>query len=227
MVRFRAPLHAIDTAKGSRAGPVGNTSTRPANGWVIAAASAHSGRRWYRGRDGASAGYVPAPGPTGVRGGAGCQAHVTTRRWSLGPGALRRLDQVRSLSTAQRCAVTTAPYMQEANPGWDDDRVYSRRRLAPWRASAGDPDGAGYRCPRDGLRPEPSAAPAQGLRACRPGEVDGQNATASTWGGESDATQSAAADRAPNRSAGSLRHVAGTEDQPGVGSTHPPGTPLL
>lgn len=160
---------------------------------------------------------------------------ANTGQLVLDPGALRRLDRVRVVvidGAALRGDNRAVLHAQGDEPGWDDDRVYevADALLHGEQAPEPDPDelpatGARLRwAPAQG----PSATPAQGLEHADL-VVDGQCVGSVDVGWEVDPYAIPLLQTAHRTGARVvLRHVAGTEDlSASVGSTHPPGTPLL
>jgi cation-transporting ATPase I len=228
---------AMDTEKGSMAGPVEAYVESAANGSLIAAASALVAGG---GTEDAAA-AIEAGVPRAAH--MGRQAFASTLgrglanggQLVLDPGALRRLDRVKvvvidgaALRGDHRAVLQS---IGEA-PGWDDDRVYevADALLHGEEAPEPDPDelpatGAHLRwVPVQG----PSATPAQGLESADL-MVDGECVGRVEVGWEVDPYAIPLLQTA-NRTGARvvLRHVAGTEDlTASVAATHPPGTPLL
>ena len=228
---------AIDTGKGSMKGPIENYVDQAASGSVIAAAGA-----LFAGGGAAEAAEAILAGvPKAAH--VGREAFATTLGRGLAngglllldPGALRRLDRVKVVvidGAALRGDHRAVLSAWGEEPGWDDDRVYevADALLHGEEAPEPDPD----ELPATGARLKwlrsqgPSATPAQGLEHAdlvgdghRVGHVD--------VGWEVD-PYSIPLMQTANRTGARvvLRHVAGTEDlSASVGSTHPPGTPLL
>lgn len=228
---------AIDTAKGSMAGPVEEYVGQAASGSVIAAAGA------------LFAGGGAADAAEAILAGVPKAAHLGRQAFAatlgrglanagllvLDPGALRRLDRVKVVvidGAALRGDHRAVLHALGDEPGWDDDRVYevADALLHGEEAPEPDPDelpatGARLRWVRS---PGPSAAPAQGLEHANL-VCDGQVVGSVDVGWEVDPYAIPLLQTA-NRTGARvvLRHVAGTEDlSASVGSTHPPGTPLL
>ena len=229
---------AIDTEKGSMAGPVESYVDSAANGSLIAAASALvagggtedaagaiAGRqcrepRTWAGRRSRRCWVAGSPTP-----GNWCSTPARCAAW-IGckvvviDGAALRGDH-RAVLLARGDA-----------PGWDDDRVYevADALLHGEEAPEPDPDelpatGARLRwVPAQG----PSATPAQGLEHADL-VVDGECVGGVDVGWEVDPYAIPLLQTAHRTGARVvLRHVAGTEDlSASVGATHPPGTPLL
>jgi cation-transporting P-type ATPase I len=228
---------AIDTAKGSMAGPVESYADSAANGSLIAAVSALVAG----GGTEDAAGAILAGVPRAAHMGRQAFATVLGRGLAnagqlvLDPGALRRLDRVKVVvidGAALRGDHRAVLRAQGDAPGWDDDRVYevADALLHGEQAPEPDPDelpatGAQLRwAPAQG----PSAKPAQGLEHADL-IVDGECVGSVDVGWEVDPYAIPLLQTA-NRTGARvvLRHVAGTEDlSASVGATHPPGTPLL
>nr|VTP03595.1 Calcium-transporting ATPase 1 [Mycobacterium riyadhense] len=228
---------AIDTAKGSMAGPVEEYVGQAAGGSVIAAA----GALFAGGGAGEAAEAILAGVPKAAH--LGRQAFAATLGRGLAnagllvldPGALRRLDRVKVVvidGAALRGDHRAVLHALGDEPGWDDERVYEVADALLHGEEAPDPDpdelpatGARLRWVRS---QGPSAAPAQGLEhadlIC-----DGQSVGSVEVGWEVDPYAIPLLQTAHRTGARVvLRHVAGTEDlSASVGSTHPPGTPLL
>lgn len=228
---------AIDTAKGSRAGPVEQYVNQAANGSLIAAASALVAGGGTEDAAGAILAGVPRAAHMGRQAFAAVLGRglANTGQLVLDPGALRRLDRVRVVvidGAALRGDNRAVLHAQGDEPGWDDDRVYevADALLHGEQAPEPDPDelpatGARLRwAPAQG----PSATPAQGLEHADL-VVDGQCVGSVDVGWEVDPYAIPLLQTAHRTGARVvLRHVAGTEDlSASVGSTHPPGTPLL
>ncbi|TXB90353.1 cation-translocating P-type ATPase, partial [Mycobacterium tuberculosis] len=163
---------AIDTAKGSRAGPVEQYVNQAANGSLIAAASALVAGGGTEDAAGAILAGVPRAAHMGRQAFAAVLGRglANTGQLVLDPGALRRLDRVRVVvidGAALRGDNRAVLHAQGDEPGWDDDRVYevADALLHGEQAPEPDPDelpatGARLRwAPAQG----PSATPAQGL----------------------------------------------------------------
>lgn len=228
---------AIDTGKGAMKGPIEHYVDQAASGSVIAAAGA-----LFAGGGAAEAGEAILAGvPKAAH--MGREAFATTLGRGLAnagllvldPGALRRLDRVQVVvidGAALRGDHRAVLSAWGEEPGWDDDRVYEVADALLHEEEPPEPDhdelpAAGARL--KWLRPQgSSAAPAQGLEhadlVC-----DGQRVGHVDIGWEVDPYAIPllqTAHRTGTRVV--LRHVAGTEDlSASVGSTHPPGTPLL
>ncbi len=228
---------AIDTAKGSMAGPVEEYVNQAANGSLIAAASALVAG----GGTQDAAGAIEAGVPRAAHMGRQAFAAVLGRGLAnagqliLDPGALRRMDRVRVVvidGAALRGDHRAVLRSQGAALGWDDDRVYevADALLHGEEAPEPDPDelpatGARLRwVPVEG----PSATPAQGLETAHL-VVDGERVGSVEVGWEVDPYAIPLLQTAHRTGVRVvLRHVAGTEDlTASVGATHPPGTPLL
>ncbi|HUE33546.1 MAG TPA: cation-translocating P-type ATPase [Mycobacterium sp.] len=228
---------AIDTAKGSMAGPVESYVNSAANGSLIAAASALVAG----GGTEDAAGAIEAAVPRAAHMGRQAFAAVLGRGLAnagqlvLDPGALRRLDRVKVVvidGAALRGDHRAVLHSRGDAPGWDDDRVYevADALLHGEEAPEPDPD----ELPATGARLRwvpvqgPSAAPAQG-RESADLVVDGERVGSVGVGWEVDPYAIPLFQTAHRTGARVvLRHVAGTEDlTASVGATHPPGTPLL
>lgn len=228
---------AIDTGKGSMKGPIEHYVDQAASGSVIAAAGA-----LFAGGGAAEAAEAILAGvPKAAH--VGREAFATTLGRGLAnaglllldPGALRRLDRVQVVvidGAALRGDHRAVLRAQGDEPGWDDDRVYevADALLHGEEAPEPDPD----ELPAIGARLKwirsqgPSATPAQGLEHA---ELinDGDRVGSVDVGWEVDPFAIPLMQTAHRTGARVvLRHVAGTEDlSASVGSTHPPGTPLL
>jgi cation-transporting ATPase I len=228
---------AIDTAKGSMAGPVESYVDSAANGALIAAASALVAG----GGTEDAAGAIEAAVPRAAHMGRQAFAAVLGRGLAnagqlvLDPGALRRLDRVKVVvidGAALRGDHRAVLRSHGDAPGWDDDRVYevADALLHGEEAPEPDPD----ELPATGARLRwvpvqgPSATPAQG-RESADLVVDGECVGSVDVGWEVDPYAIPLFQTAHRTGARVvLRHVAGTEDlTASVGATHPPGTPLL
>ncbi|CAM2752330.1 HAD family hydrolase [Mycobacterium intermedium] len=228
---------AIDTAKGSMAGPIEEYVNQAANGSVIAAAGA------------LFAGGGAAEAAEAILAGVPKAAHLGRQAFAatlgrglanqgllvLDPGALRRLDRVKVVvidGAALRGDHRAVLHSRGEAPGWDDDRVYevADALLHGEEAPEPDPD----ELPATGARLKwirsqgPSATPAQGLEHAEL-ICDGERVGSVDVGWEVDPYAVALLQTAHRTGARVvLRNVAGTEDlSASVGSTHPPGTPLL
>lgn len=228
---------AIDTAKGSMAGPVENYADSAANGSLVAAASALVAGGGTEDAAGAILAGVPRAAHMGRQAfaaalGAGL---ANGGQLVLDPGALRRLDRVQVVvidGAALRGDHRAVLQAWGAEPGWDDDRVYEVADALLHGEDAPEPDpdelpATGARLswlPRQG----PSEKPAQGLEHADL-IVDGQYVGSVDVGWEVDPYAIPLLQTAHRTGARVvLRHVAGTEDlSASAGSTHPPGTPLL
>ncbi|MEB3980687.1 cation-translocating P-type ATPase [Mycobacterium sp. 663a-19] len=228
---------AIDTAKGSMAGPVESYVDSAANGSLIAAASALVAG----GGTEDAAGAIEAGVPRAAHMGRQAFAAVLGRGLAnagqlvLDPGALRRLDRVKVVvidGAALRGDHRAVLRSRGDAPGWDDDRVYevADALLHGEEAPEPDPD----ELPATGARLRwvpvqgPSATPAQGRESAEL-VVDGECVGSVDVGWEVD-PYAIPLFQTANRTGARvvLRHVAGTEDlTASVGATHPPGTPLL
>jgi cation-transporting P-type ATPase I len=229
---------AIDTAKGSMAGPVESYVDSAANGALIAAASALVAG----GGTEDAAGAIEAAVPRAAHMGRQAFAAVLGRGLAnsgqlvLDPGALRRLDRVKVVvidGAALRGDHRAVLRVHGDAPGWDDDRVYevADALLHGEEAPEPDPD----ELPATGARLRwvkseggPSGKPAQGLENADL-IVDGECVGSVAVGWEVD-PYAIPLFQTANRTGARvvLRHVAGTEDlTASVGASHPPGTPLL
>ncbi|HUH70998.1 MAG TPA: cation-translocating P-type ATPase [Mycobacterium sp.] len=227
---------AIDTAKGSMAGPVEEYAAQAANASLIAAATALLAG----GGTEDAAGAVLAAVPRAAHAGRQAFAAVLGRGLAnagqliLDPGALRRLDRVKVVVIDGAALRGDARAVLQARgdiPGWDEDRVYevADALLHGEEAPEPDPDelpatGAVLRW----VRREPSAAPAEGLEHADL-VVDGERVGSVEVGWEVDPFAIPLLQTAHRTGARVvLRHVAGTEDlTASVAVTHPAGTPLL
>jgi cation-transporting ATPase I len=228
---------AIDTAKGSMAGPVEEYVDSAANGSLIAAASALVAG----GGTEDAAGAVLAGVPKAAHMGRQSFAAVLGRgladdgQMILDPGALRRLDRVKVVvidGAALRGDHRAVLHARGDVQGWDDDRVYevADALLHSEEPPEPDPDELPANTARlRWLRPEgPSAAPAQGLEHADL-VVDGETVGHVEVGWEVDPFAIPLLQIA-NRTGARvvLRHVAGTQDlAASVAASHPSGTPLL
>jgi cation-transporting P-type ATPase I len=228
---------AIDTAKGSMAGPVEEYVDQAANGSLIAAATALVAG----GGPEDAAGAVLAGIPKAAHMGRQSFAAVLGRGLAedgqliLDPGALRRLDRVKVVvidGAALRGDHRAVLHARGDVPGWDDDRVYevADALLHGEEAPEPDPDelpatGAGLRWVR---AQGPSATPAQGLEHADL-VVDGEMVGHVEVGWEVDPFAVPLLQIAHRTGARVvLRHVAGTQDlAASVAASHPSGTPLL
>jgi cation-transporting ATPase I len=228
---------AIDTAKGSMAGPIEDYIDQAANGSLIAAASALVAG----GGPEDAAGAVLAGIPKAAHMGRQSFAAVLGRGLAdngqliLDPGALRRLDRVKVIvidGAALRGDHRAVLQSRGDVPGWDDDRVYevADALLHGEEAPEPDPD----ELPATGARLHwvrsqgPSATPAQGLEHADL-VVDGELVGHVEVGWEVDPFAVPLLQIA-NRTGARvvLRHVAGTQDlAASVAASHPSGTPLL
>ena len=209
---------AIDTAKGSMAGPVEEYVNQAANGSLIAAASALVAG----GGPEDAAGAVLAGIPKAAHMGRQSFAAVLGRgladdgQMILDPGALRRLDRVKVVvidGAALRGDHRAVLHARGDVPGWDDDRVYevADALLHGEEAPEPDPDelpatGARLRWVRCAgavghSRPGPRTRRPRGRR--RNG-----GPRRSRLGGRP-VRGSAAADRAPDRSPGGVAACGG------------------
>jgi len=228
---------AIDTAKGSMAGPVEEYVDQAANASLIAAAGALLAGGGTEDAAGALLAGVPRAAHAGRQAFAAILGRglANAGQLILDPGALRRLDRVKVVvidGAALRGDNRAVLQAQGDIPGWDEDRVYevADALLHGEEAPEPDPD----ELPATGARLRwiraqgPSATPAQGLEHADL-VVDGERVGSVDVGWEVDPfaiplLQTAA--RTGVRVV--LRHVAGTEDlTASVAVSHPPGTPLL
>ncbi|MGO9382808.1 MAG: HAD-IC family P-type ATPase [Mycobacterium sp.] len=228
---------AIDTAKGSMAGPVEEYAGQAANASLLAAA----GALLAGGGPDDAAGALLAGVPRAAHVGRQTFAAVLGRGLAnagqliLDPGALRRLDRVKVVVIDGAALRGDNRAVLEARgdvPGWDEDRVYevADALLHGEEAPEPDPD----ELPATGARlrwiraQEPSAAPAQGLEHADL-VVDGERVGSVDVGWEVDPFAIPLLQIAHRTGARVvLRHVAGTEDlTASVAVTHPAGTPLL
>lgn len=228
---------AIDSAKGSMAGPVESYVDSAANGSLIAAASALVAG----GGTEDAAGAILAGVPRAAHMGRQAFAAVLGRGLAndgqlvLDPGALRRLDRVKVVvidGAALRGDHRAVLRVHGEAPGWDDDRVYEVVDALLHGEQAPEPDAD--ELPATGARLKwlpsqgPSATPAQGLERADL-IVDGERVGSVDVGWEVD-PYAIPLFQTANRTGARvvLRHVAGTEDlSASVAATHPPGTPLL
>jgi cation-transporting P-type ATPase I len=228
---------AIDSAKGSMAGPVENYVGSAANGSLIAAASALVAGGGTEDAAGAILAGVPRAAHMGRQAFAAVLGRglANAGQLVLDPGALRRLDRVKVVvidGAALRGDHRAVLHSRGDAPGWDDDRVYEVADALLHGEEAPDPDpdelpatGARLRWVRS---QGPSAAPAQGLEHADL-VVDGECVGNVDVGWEVDPYAIPLFQTAHRTGARVvLRHVAGTEDlTASVAATHPPGTPLL
>ncbi|WP_343576562.1 cation-translocating P-type ATPase [Mycobacterium sp.] len=228
---------AIDTAKGSMAGPVEDYADSAANGSLIAAASALVAG----GGPEDAAGAVLAGIPKAAHMGRQSFAAVLGRgladdgQMILDPGALRRLDRVKVVvidGAALRGDHRAVLHARGDITGWDDDRVYevADALLHSEEPPEPDPDELPANTARlRWQRPQgPSATPAQGLEHADL-VVDGETVGHVEVGWEVDPFAIPLLQIA-NRTGARvvLRHVAGTQDLTGsVAASHSIGTPLL
>ncbi|MGD1239819.1 HAD-IC family P-type ATPase [Mycobacterium seoulense] len=228
---------AIDTAKGSMAGPVEEYADQAANASLVAAA----GALLAGGGTEAAAGALLAGVPRAAHVGRQTFAAVLGRGLAnagqlfLDPGALRRLDRVKVVvvdGAALRGDNRAVLQARGDVPGWDEDRVYevADALLHGEEAPEPDPD----ELPATGARLRwvraqgSSATPAQGLEHADL-VVDGERVGSVDVGWEVDPFAIPLLQIAHRTGARVvLRHVAGTEDlTASVAVSHPPGTPLL
>ncbi len=228
---------AVDTAKGSMAGPVEEYADQAANASLIAAATALLAGGGTEDAAGALLAGVPRAAHMGRQTFAAVLGRglANAGQLILDPGALRRLDRVKIVlidGAALRGDHRAVLRAHGDMPGWDDDRVYevADALLHAEQPPEPDPDelpatGARLRrVPTQG----PSAAPAQGLEHADL-VVDGEVVGSVDVGWEVDPFAIPLLQTAHRTGARVvLRHVAGTEDlTASVAVTHPPGTPLL
>jgi cation-transporting ATPase I len=228
---------AIDTAKGSMAGPVEEYTDQAANASLVAAA----GALLAGGGTEDAAGALLAGVPRAAHAGRQAFAAVLGRglandgQLMLDPGALRRLDRVKVVVIDGAALRGDARAVLETRgdvPGWDEDRVYevADALLHGEEAPEPDPD----ELPATGARLRwvraqgPSAAPAQGLERADL-VVDGERVGSVDVGWEVDPFAIPLLQTAHRTGARVvLRHVAGTQDlTASVAVSLPAGTPLL
>jgi len=228
---------AIDSAKGSMAGPVEEYSDQSATASLVAAA----GALLAGGGTEEAAGALLAGVPRAAYVGRQTFAAVLGRGLAnageliLDPGALRRLDRVQVIVIDGAALRGDHRAVLEARgevPGWDEDRVYEVADALLHGEEAPDPDpdelpatGAHLRWIR---AVKPSATPVQGLEHADL-VVDGERVGSVDVGWEVDPFAIPLLQIAHRTGARVvLRHVAGTEDlTASVAVSHPPGTPLL
>ncbi len=228
---------AIDTAKGSMAGPVEEYADQAANASLVAAAGALLAGGGTEDAAGALLAGVPRAAHVGRQTFAAVLGRglANAGEMILDPGALRRLDRVKVIvvdGAALRGDHRAVLHARGDVAGWDEDRVYevADALLHGEEAPEPDPD----ELPATGARlrwiraQEPSAAPAQGLEHADL-VVDGERVGGVDVGWEVDPFAIPLLQTAHRTGARVvLRHVAGTEDlTASVAVTHPPGTPLL
>ncbi|HET9889937.1 MAG TPA: cation-translocating P-type ATPase [Mycobacterium sp.] len=228
---------AIDAGKGSMAGPVESYVDSAANGALIAAASALVAGGGTEDAAGAIEAAVPRAAHMGRQAFAAILGRglANSGQLVLDPGALRRLDRVKVVvidGAALRGDHRAVLRVHGDAPGWDDDRVYEVADALLHGEEAPDPDPD--ELPATGARLKwvrsqgSSATPAQGLESADL-MVDGECVGSVDVGWEVD-PYAIPLFQTANRTGARvvLRHVAGTEDlTASVGTTHPPGTPLL
>ncbi|OBI10323.1 cation-translocating P-type ATPase [Mycobacterium scrofulaceum] len=228
---------AIDTAKGSMAGPVEEYADQAANASLVAAAGALLAGGGTEDAAGALLAGVPRAAHTGRQAFAAVLGRGLAHAGQLflDPGALRRLDRVKVVvidGAALRGDNRAVLQARGDVPGWDEDRVYevADALLHGEEAPEPDPD----ELPATGARLRwvraqgSSATPAQGLEHADL-VVDGERVGSVDVGWEVDPFAIPLLQIA-NRTGARvvLRHVAGTEDlTASVAVSHPPGTPLL
>ncbi|OBG67504.1 MULTISPECIES: cation-translocating P-type ATPase [unclassified Mycobacterium] len=228
---------AIDTAKGSMAGPVEEYADQAANASLVAAAGALLAGGGTEDAAGALLAGVPRAAHVGRQAFAAVLGRglANAGQLILDPGALRRLDRVKVIvvdGAALRGDNRAVLQARGDVPGWDEDRVYevADALLHGEEAPEPDPD----ELPATGARLRwvraqgSSATPAQGLEHADL-VVDGERVGSVDVGWEVDpfaVPLLQIANRTSSRVV--LRHVAGTEDlSASVAVSHPPGTPLL
>ncbi len=228
---------AIDTAKGSMAGPVEEYADQAANASLIAAATALLAGGGTEDAAGALLAGVPRAAHMGRQTFAAVLGRglANAGQLILDPGALRRLDRVKVVlidGAALRGDHRAVLRAHGDMPGWDDDRVYEVADALLHAEQPPEPDAD--ELPATGARLRrvptqgPSAAPAQGLEHADL-VVDGEVVGSVDVGWEVDPFAIPLLQTAHRTGARVvLRHVAGTEDlAASVAVTHPPGTPLL
>lgn len=228
---------AIDTAKGSMAGPVEEYSGQAANASLVAAAGALLAGGGTEDAAGALLAGVPRAAHVGRQTFAAVLGRglANDGQLILDPGALRRLDRVKVVVIDGAALRGDARAVLEARGdilGWDEDRVYevADALLHGEEAPEPDPD----ELPATGARLRwiraqgPSAMPAQGLEHADL-VVDGERVGSVDVGWEVDPFAIPLLQTAHRTGARVvLRHVAGTEDlTASVAVSHPAGTPLL
>ncbi|BBZ46458.1 cation-translocating P-type ATPase [Mycobacterium parmense] len=228
---------AIDTAKGSMAGPVEEYADQAANASLVAAAGALLAGGGTEDAAGALLAGVPRAAHVGRQAFAAVLGRGLAHAGQLilDPGALRRLDRVKVVvidGAALRGDHRAVLRARGDLPGWDEDRVYevADALLHGEEAPEPDPD----ELPATGARlrwvraPGPSDTPAQGLEHADL-VVDGELVGSVDVGWEVDPFAIPLLQTAHRTGARVvLRHVAGTEDlTASVAVSHPPGTPLL
>ncbi|ORB75205.1 cation-translocating P-type ATPase [Mycobacterium scrofulaceum] len=228
---------AIDTAKGSMAGPVEEYADQAANASLVAAAGALLAGGGTEDAAGALLAGVPRAAHVGRQTFAAVLGRglANAGQLFLDPGALRRLDRVKVVvidGAALRGDNRAVLHARGDVPGWDEDRVYevADALLHGEEAPEPDPD----ELPATGARLRwvraqgSSATPAQGLEHADL-IVDGERVGSVDVGWEVDPFAIPLLQIA-HRTGGRvvLRHVAGTEDlTASVAVSHPAGTPLL
>ncbi|WP_156686065.1 cation-translocating P-type ATPase [Mycobacterium sp. Marseille-P9652] len=228
---------AIDTAKGSMAGPVEEYTDQAANASLVAAAGALLAGGGTEDAAGALLAGVPRAAHVGRQSFAAVLGRglANAGQLILDPGALRRLDRVKVIvidGAALRGDNRAVLQARGEVPGWDEDRVYevADALLHGEEAPEPDPD----ELPATGARLRwiraqgPSAAPAQGLEHADL-IVDGERVGSVDVGWEVDPFAIPLLQTAHRTGARVvLRHVAGTQDlTASVAVSHPAGTPLL
>ncbi|OBG96618.1 HAD family hydrolase [Mycobacterium sp. E3251] len=228
---------AIDTAKGSMAGPVEEYADQAANASLVAAAGALLAGGGTEDAAGALLAGVPRAAHTGRQSFAAVLGRglANAGQLFLDPGALRRLDRVKVVvvdGAALRGDNRAVLQARGDVPGWDEDRVYEVADALLHGEEAPDPDPD--ELPATGARLRwvraqgSSATPAQGLEHADL-VVDGERVGSVDVGWEVDPFAIPLLQIAHRTGARVvLRHVAGTEDlTASVAVSHPPGTPLL
>jgi cation-transporting P-type ATPase I len=228
---------AIDTDKGSMAGPIEEYTDQAANGSLIAAASALVAGGGAEDAAGAVLAGIPKAAHMGRQSFAAVLGRGLAEdgQMVLDPGALRRLDRVKVVvidGAALRGDHRAVLHSRGDIPGWDDDRVYevADALLHAEEPPEPDPDELPANTARlRWLRAQgPSAAPAQGLEHADL-VVDGETVGHVEVGWEVDPFAIPLLQIA-NRTGARvvLRHVAGTQDlAASVAASHASGTPLL
>ncbi|BBX47346.1 cation-translocating P-type ATPase [Mycobacterium cookii] len=228
---------ALDSEKGSMAGPVEEYVDQAANGSLIAAASAMVAGGGAEDAAGAVLAGVPKAAHMGRQSFAAVLGRGLAEdgQMVLDPGALRRLDRVKVVvidGAALRGDHRAVLKSRGDVPGWDDDRVYEVADALLHAEEPPEPDPDELPANTARLRwlraAGPSAAPAQGLEHADL-VVDGETVGHVEVGWEVDPFAVPLLQIA-NRTGARvvLRHVAGTQDlAASVAASHPSGTPLL
>ncbi|MEI7716837.1 MAG: cation-translocating P-type ATPase, partial [Mycobacterium sp.] len=228
---------AIDTAKGSMAGPVEEYTDQATNASLVAAAGALLAGGGTAGAAGALLAGVPRAAEMGHQAFAAVLGRglANAGELILDPGALRRLDRVEVIvvdGAALRGDHRAVLHARGDIPGWDEDRVYEVADALLHGEEAPEPDSDELPATGAHLRwiraVEPSATPVQGLERADL-VVDGERVGGVDVGWEVDPFAIPLLQIAHRTGARVvLRHVAGTEDlTASVAASHPPGTPLL